>query len=247
MSNHSSRDCEHPRKGHDKGATKADTKGGSARNKPSCEWLGTKYKEKVANTTAPLTLVPNTLAIVDSGCTSHFLGPSTPCTNKSSTSKGILVGLQNGSSIRASHTALLPFPQLPIGARLSNVFPALGKRNLISIGHLFYHWFSATFTSKELSLTVPNTTLTGTRNTNNRLYYIDLQHLEPAQNTHLPQHSPCSNNVHTLSTKSEIMQYIHQEAFSPVVSTWTTSITAGLFTTGLVSTPILSENIYPKA
>ena len=34
--------------------------------------------EIVANTTAPLTLVPNTLTIVNSGCTSHFLGPTTP-------------------------------------------------------------------------------------------------------------------------------------------------------------------------
>ena len=33
--NHSIRDCEKPRAGHDKGATKADTKGVSARNKPS--------------------------------------------------------------------------------------------------------------------------------------------------------------------------------------------------------------------
>ena len=32
------------------------------------KWLGTKYKEKVANTTAPLT------SIIDSGCTSHLLG-----------------------------------------------------------------------------------------------------------------------------------------------------------------------------
>ena len=164
-------------------------------------------------------LFPNTLAIVDSGCTRHFLGPSTACTNKSSTSNGILVGLPNRSSIRASHTALLPFPQLPIGARLSNVLPALGNRNLISIGQICDYGFSTIFTAKEVSLTSPNTTLTGTHNTNNRLYYIDLQHLEPVQNTHIPQHSPCYNNVHTLSTKSDIMQYLHRAAFIPVVST----------------------------
>ena len=150
---------------------------------------------------------------------------------KSSTSNGILVGLPNGSSIRASHTALLPFPQLPIGARQSNVFPALGNRNLISIGQLCDHRCSVIFTAKDVSLTSPNTTLTGTHNTDNRLYYIDLQSIEPAPNAHLPNHSPCSNNVHILSTKSDIMQYIHQAAFSPVVSTWTTAITAGFFTT----------------
>ena len=141
---------------------------------------------EVANTTAPLTLVPNTLVIVDYGCTSHFLGPATPFTNKSSTSNGILFGLPNGSSIRSSHAALLTFPQLPIGARQSNVFPALGNRNLISIGQICDHGFSAIFTSKDVSLTGPNTTLTVTRNTYNVLYYIDLQRIDPAPNSHLP-------------------------------------------------------------
>ena len=69
------------------------------------------------------------------------------------------------------------------------------------------------------------------RNTNNGLYYIDLQHLDPAPTTHLPQHSLFYNNVHTLSTKSDIMQYLHRAAFSPVVSSWTTAITAGFFPT----------------
>ena len=158
-------------------------------------------------------------------------------TNKSSTSNGILVGIPNGSSIRESHTALIPPPQLPIATRQSNVFPALGNRNLISIGQLCDHGFSEIFTAKDVSLTGPNTTLTGTRNTDNRIYYIDLQSIEPSPNAHLPQHSPCSNNVHTLSTKSYIMQYLHQASFSPVVSTRTTAITAGFFTTwpGLTS------------
>ena len=102
---------------------------------------------------------------------------------------------------------------------------------------LFDHGFNATLTAKEVILTSPNTTLTGTRNTNNGLYYIDLQHLEPAPNTHLHQHSPCSNNVHTLSTKSDIVQYLHRVAFSPVVPSCTTAITTVLFTTcpGLTS------------
>ena len=195
------------------------------------------YKENVLNTTAPLTLVPNTLAIVNSGCTSHFLGPTTPCTNKSSTSNGVLVGLPNGSSIRASHTALLPFPQLPFGARQSNIFPALGERNLISIGQICDHGFSALFTAKDVSLVSPTATLKGTRNTNNGLYYMDLQCANQPPVTPIPPPSPFSNNVHTLSTKSDIFQYLHRLSFSPVVSTWSAAITSGIFTTwpGLTS------------
>ena len=189
--------------------------------------LGTYYKGKVANTIAPLILVTNNLAIVDSGCTSHFLGPTTPCTNESSTSNGIIVGVPNGSSICASHTALLPFPQLPLGARQSKHFPALGECNLISIGQLCDHGFYALFAAKYVSLISPTTTLKGTRNTNNGLYYMDLQSANQSPISSIPPHYPFSNNVHVLSTKSDIFQYLHRLAFSPVVSTWTATITSG--------------------
>ena len=111
------------------------------------------------------------------------------------------------------------------------MFPALGNRNLISIGQLCDHGFSAIFTAKDVILTIPNSTLTGTRNSDNGLYYIDLQRTNPAQTSRLPQHALCSNIFHTLSTKSYIMQYLHRASFSPVISTWTTATTAGFFTT----------------
>ena len=189
----------------------------------------------------------NTLVIVNSGCTSHFLGPTTPCTNKSSTSNGILVGLPNVSSIRASHTALLPFPLLPLGARQSNIFPPLGERNLIFIGQLVDHGFSALFTAKDVSIISPIATLKGTRNTNSGLYYMDLQCANQPPVTPIPPPSPFSKNVHKLSTKSEIVQYLHRSAFSPAVSTWTAVITYGFSPHGQGSPPLLSANTCPKA
>ena len=127
------------------------------------------------------------------------------------------------------------------------MFPTLGNRNLISIGQLCDHGFSAIFASKDVSLIFPNTTLTGTRNTDNGLYYIDLQSIEPSPGAHLPQHSPCSNNFHTLSTKSYIVQYLHRGAFSPVVSTWTATITAGFLTTWPGLTSSLVRKHIPKS
>ena len=209
--------------------------------------LRTNYKGKVANTTSPLTLVPNTLSIANSGCTSHFLGPTTPCTNKSSTSNGILVGLPNGSSIRASHTALLPFPQLPLGARQSNIFSALGERNLISIGQLCDHGFSALFASKDVSLIIPAAKLKGTCNTDNRLYYMDLQSANQSPVSTIPRHSPFSNNIHALSTKSNIVQYLHLSASSPVVLTWTAAINSGFFTTWPGLNSALVHKHFPKS
>ena len=127
------------------------------------------------------------------------------------------------------------------------MFPALGNRNLISISQLCDHGFSAISTAKDISLTGPYTTLAGTRNTNNGLYYIELQSIDPLPNAHLPQNSPCSNNVHTLSTKSDIMKYLHRAAFSPVISTWTITITAGFFTTWPGLTSALVRKHLPKS
>ena len=121
----------------------------------------------------------------------------------------MLVGLPNESPIRAYQTALLPFPQLPLGARQSKVFSALGNRNLISIGQLCEHSFYAIITAKDVTLIGLNTTLTGTRNTDNGLYYIDLQSKEISPVVHIPHYSPFLNNVHILSTKSYIVKYLH--------------------------------------
>ena len=42
---------------------------------------------------------PQTRAIANSGCPSHFLGANTPCINKITTSNGILIGLPNGANM----------------------------------------------------------------------------------------------------------------------------------------------------
>ena len=68
---------------------------------------------------------PQTQAIADPGCTSHFLGANTPCTDKIATLNGILAGLRNGANMQATHTALLLFPQISLAARRANIFPAL--------------------------------------------------------------------------------------------------------------------------
>ena len=99
----------------------------------------------------------------------------------------------------------------------------------------------------DVSLIGPNTVLTGTHNTDIGLYYMDLQSIEPLPVAHISQHSPFSNNFHTLSTKSVISKYLHQSAFSPVVSTCTATITSGLFTTWPGLTSALVRKHFPKS
>ena len=127
------------------------------------------------------------------------------------------------------------------------MFPALGERNLISIGQLCDHGFSALFTAKNVSLIIPTVKLKGTRNTNNGFYYLDLQSANQSPISLIPPHSLFSKNIHALSTKSNIVQYLHRSTFSPVVSTWTAAITSGFFTTWPGLTSSLVRKHFPKS
>ena len=77
-----------------------------------------------------------------------------------------------------------------------------------SIGQLCDHGFSALFTTKDVSLIVPTTTLKGTHNTDNRLYYMDLQSANQSPIPPIPPHYLFSNNVHAFPTKSDIVQFV---------------------------------------
>ena len=123
----------------------------------------------------------------------------------------------------------------------------MGKCNLISIGQTCNHGFSALLTAKDVSLVIPVATLKGTRNTNNILYYMDLQCTNQPPVSPIPPTYPFSNNVHTLSTKSDIFQYLHQSAFIPVVLTWTAAITSDFFTTWPRLTSALVQKHLPKS
>jgi len=54
--------------------------------------------------------------IVDTGCTGHFLAVSAPYKNKQRTTAGISVRLPNQATMKATHTAELDLPNLPVTA-----------------------------------------------------------------------------------------------------------------------------------
>ena len=99
-------------------------------------------------------------AIVDSVCTSHFIGPDKPCVNKVPIEQGISVRLPNGETLQSTHTALLPFPQLPLAARRAHVFPALQNKSLLSICQLCDSNFTPVFHDSQFQLSNYDTTIT---------------------------------------------------------------------------------------
>ena len=100
------RECPSPATSHQKSATNQNKKGGTTISFQSTlqTQVTTHYKTISLNSISSINyVVPTTLpacdtrSIVDSGCTSHFLGPKSPCNNKRCTNYVITVGLPNGA------------------------------------------------------------------------------------------------------------------------------------------------------
>ena len=72
----------------------------------------------------------------------------------------------------------MPFPKTPHAARQAHMFPALKHKAILTIGQLCEHRFKAIFNNTMVQLSNADTTITGTRDLSNDLYFIYL--LQPA-------------------------------------------------------------------
>ena len=181
---------------------------------------------------------PVELSVAGSGCNSHFLPSTCPCNNKFAVVHGVKrVCMPNGETMLATHTALIPFPQLPLASRECSVFPAL-QQPLLSLGQFCNAGFTATLTSETVLLTKDSTTtMAGTRDHSNGIYFIPLQGypnstpsplptpfqtnmsaLTSVAHTH-PQAYVFDNSTYHMITLPALVQVLHRACFSPVVDT----------------------------
>ena len=150
--------------------------------------------------------------------------------------------------MQATHNALLPPPQLSLAAHRANISPVLQNRAVISIGQLCNDGFSATFSKDHLTLVKQDITITGERNVRNGLYYIDLAPCsQPTARNALSLHTSYAQSAYKISTKSDLVRYLHQASSSPVISTWTAAIDAGYYTTWPGITSQLVQKYLPRA
>jgi hypothetical protein len=82
----------------------------------------------------PLLLKQHETAIVDSGCTGHFLLVNAPCLNKVKSRTPLTVRLPNGDTMESSHTAKLDIPELNAASSKAHVFPGMANQYLLSVG-----------------------------------------------------------------------------------------------------------------
>jgi hypothetical protein len=126
---------------------------------------------------SPPILKPHETAIVDSGCTGHFMLVNAPCLNKIKSQTPLTVRLPNGATMESFHTAALNIPELNADASIVHVFPGMANHYLLSVGQLCNEGY--TFTFKNASVTVCNPQefliLSGARDLDTGIWRINLR------------------------------------------------------------------------
>jgi hypothetical protein len=84
-------------------------------------------------------------AIVDSGCTGHFLLVNAPCQHKVKSQNPLRVHLPNGNTMDSTHTASLSIPELSKAASIAHVYPGMANHSLIPVGKLCNEGYTVTF------------------------------------------------------------------------------------------------------
>ena len=105
--------------------------------------------------------------------------------------------------MQSIHTALLPFPHIPLDARQAHVLPALQNKALLSIGQLCNSDFTAVLHKYQVQVSRDDTTITGKRYPRTGLYYIDLPEPPPAPP---PARHPFACSTYEINNKAELVQ-----------------------------------------
>ena len=204
--------------------------------------------------------MPAQMAILDSGCTEHYLTTDVQVVAQQLATPPIVISLPDGSQLSSSHTTSLPIiaSMLPPAALAAHIVPHLRPNSLISIGQLCDAGCTAMLTAETAAIRFEGTTvLTGHRNPATRLWQVELNPTSAAPSTvtavdptiapateptiappsFMPSanqasaHLPYCNAINPASTIAQRIAYYHACCFSPALSTWCTAIDAGRFTT----------------
>ena len=152
--------------------------------------------------------------IADTGCTAHFVSPSTPVWHAKPADPPVHVRNPNGSVMTSTHQAELAIPGLPPQARTAHVLPDLKSGPLLSIGQLCDAGCDVRFDRGTVTVSHGHrTVLTGSRTADTKLWQIPLP--EP------PRHQ--ANTTIGLPSIAEQVAFSHAALFSPALSTLETA------------------------
>jgi hypothetical protein len=157
--NHTSANCTKKAPGHKNNTTKTNIMGGDTWGS---EFLGQDGEVQIKYLSSQnfmnyLNFTPSipsqSTALLDSGCTAHFLLANAKCSNKIPAATPLAVCLPTDDTIASTHTATLNMPSLPRVARQAHILPGLAQHSLLSVRQICDSGFSVTFTVTEVTVT----------------------------------------------------------------------------------------------
>jgi hypothetical protein len=177
-------------------------------------------------------------AIMDSGCTGHFLLVNAPCLNKVKSQNPLTVRLPNGATMESSRTAELNIPELNAAVSVAHVFPGMANHSLLSVGQLCNEGYIVTFRNASVAMCDPQEfqILSGARDLDTGLWRINLR----KDNQQLQQ--SVANNVYELRNTGALFHYLYKALFSPTKSALLQAVKNG----HLLTWPGLTEEAIRK-
>ena len=170
------------------------------------------------------------------------MGINAHCANIQQCAPGIIVKLSNNMSIKATHTALLDIPHIPINARQCHLFPDMGSKALLSIAQFVDNGYKVILTTQALYMvheTNPSMSFEGTRDSVTRIWTINLKNITKQKNvaSNAIAASNEANNLYDCTLKRDIFKYLHCVAGSPAPTIWCNAIDNNHYATwpGLLS------------
>jgi hypothetical protein len=168
--------------------------------------------------TPPL-LKNNETALVDSGCTGHFLLSNATCLNKKVTRNPLKVRLPNGKTMESTHTAFWDIPELSKAASSAHIFPAMKNNSLLSVGQLWNEGYLVLFSISEVIILDSKqiTLLKGSRDSNTGLWRKNVfqKKVQTRCSTATPQNQiSAANKFYDLRNTGALVNYLHKAMFS---------------------------------
>jgi hypothetical protein len=236
---HTSAACLYPKEGHKKEATRANRMGGKD------AWNAgpggnDKIKTNLVNnlTYYAIPVAHKNTAIMDSGCTTHYLKRGVKCTNIKQAHIPIKVNLPNGSALRSTATSDVMCHKFNQKARAAHVINGL-QHSLLPCGQMCdagYNFVVDSGEAKVINRPInieEEVIMSSKRDTTTGLCTLPLDHMSATTmgEQYRKWQNEMSNNVYKFTNIYDATQYLYTAAFSPVKSTFLKAIDAGNFAT----------------
>ena len=167
----------------------------------------------------------------------QFNQSSTPCDWKYPTLTILHVGIPNDAIIQALHDATLNIYHLPVyfsaNTKAASVLTTLAKNSLFLLVNYVIMDVTIFYLIKEyVSVIIDGvTTIISTIDNSNRPFQIDLTPNSTPLTASHPSYVHITNSAYAQETKTELLDFLYQAAFSPTFPFWTKAINNKLLAT----------------